>query len=163
MGSLDVAGRHIVQDGVAENVVLRLPCGHILGVLSQHHRQLTLVVQLFHKVGVGLDGPAVRHGACDPLGEVDGVLMLGRKGIGGIFFRLIRVGHVVDTEADDVLRWGRDGAFRRDGLNGQGRDARNGQRQSRPHLRRQKGDGVGQGLIAQPQPAQRPDLPPVLR
>ena len=163
VGRLDIAGRDVVQDGVAEDDVLRLPGRHIFGIHAQHHSQLAFVVQLLHKVGVGLDEAAVRHRPRDPLGKVDGILMPGRKGVGGILFRLVRVGHVVDAQADDVLRRGRDGAFQRDGLNGQGRDARNGQRQSRPHLRGQERDGVGQRLIAQAQPAQRPDLTAICR
>ena len=31
------------------------------------------------------------------------------------------------------------------------------------HLRGEEGDGVGQGLVGEPQPAQRPDLCAVLR
>ena len=67
VGGLHVPGGDIVQDGVAEHIVFGLPGGHVLGVLAQHHGQLTLVVQLLHKVGVGLDEAAVRHCTADPL------------------------------------------------------------------------------------------------
>ena len=158
MGGLDIPCGHIVQDGVAEDVVFRLPCGNILRVLSQNDGQFTFVVQLFHEVGMGLDEAAVRHGPGDPLGKVDGVLMFGRKGVGRVFLGLVGVGHVVDAQTDDILRRRRDGAFRRDGLDGQRRDACDGQRKPGPHLRGQERDGVGQCLVRKAQPAQRPDL-----
>ena len=160
---LHIPGRDIVQDGIAEDVVPGLTGGHIPGIPAQHHSQLTLVIQLFHQIGVGLDGAAVRHGAGHALGKVDGILVLGGKGSGRIFLRLIGVGHIIDAQADDILCRGRDGAFQRDGLHRQSGNARNGQRQPIPHLRGQKRDGLAQGLIAQAQPAQRPDLPPILR
>ena len=43
---LDVPGRDIVQDGVAEDVVSGLPCGNVLGIPAQHDAQLALIVQL---------------------------------------------------------------------------------------------------------------------
>ena len=79
VGGLDIPCGDIVQDGVAEDIVFRLPCGNVLRVLSQNDGQFTFVVQLFHEVGMGLDEAAVRHGPGDPLGKVDGVLMFGRK------------------------------------------------------------------------------------
>ena len=104
MGGLDIPCGDIVQDGVAEDVVFRLPCGNVLRVLSQNDGQFTLVVQLFHEVGMGLDEAAVRHGPGDPLGKVDGVLMFGRKSVGRVFLGLVGVGHVVDAQTDDILR-----------------------------------------------------------
>ena len=89
---------------------------------------------------MGLDEAAVRHGPGDPLGKVDGVLMFGSKSVGGVFLGFVGVGHVVDAQTDDILRRRRDGAFRRDGLDGQRRDACDGQRKPGPHLR---GQGTG--------------------
>ena len=163
MGGLHVPGGDVVQDGVAEHIVFGLPGGHILGILAQHHSQLTLVVQLLHKVGVRLDEAAVRHCTADPLGEVDGVLMLGGKGVRRILFGLVRVCHVVDAQTDYVLCRAGDGALQGDGFHRQRGDAADSQLQTEPHLRGEKGDGVGQGLVGEPQPAQRPDLCAVLR
>ena len=163
MGGLHIAGGNVVQDGVAEHIVLRLPGGHVPGVSAQHHSQFAFVVQLLHKVGVGFNEAAVRHGAADPLGKINGVLMLCGKGIGRVFLCLVRVGHIVDAKAHHVLRRAGNGALQLYGIHGQGRDARNGKLQACPHLRGQKGDGIGQGFIGKAQPAQRPDLCAVRR
>ena len=163
MGGLHIAGGNIVQDGVAEHIALRLTGGHIPGIPAQHHSQFAFVVQLLHKVGVGFNEAAVRHGAADPLGKINGVLMLCGKGIRRVFLCLVRVGHVVDAKAHHVLRGAGDGALQLYGIDGQGRDACNGKLQSGPHLRGQKGNGVGQGFIGKAQPAQGPDLCAVRR
>ena len=110
-----------------------------------------------------LDEAAVRYRAADPLGEVDGVLMLGGKGIRRVLFGLVRVCHIVDAQTDYVLCRAGDGALQGDGLHRQRWDAADGQLQAEPHLRSEEGDGVGQGLVGEPQPAQRPDLCAVLR
>ena len=153
MGGLHVPGGDVVQDGVAEHIVFGLPGGHVLGVFAQHHSQLTFVVQLLHKVGVRFDEAAVRYRAADPLGEVDGVLMLGGKGIRRVLFGLVRVRHVVDAQTDHVLRGAGDGALQGDGLQRQCGDAADGQVQAEPHLRGEEGDSVRQGLVGEPQPA----------
>ena len=111
-----------------------------------------------HKVGVGFNEAAVRHGAADPLGKINGVLMLCGKGIRRVFLCLVRVGHIVDAKAHHVLRGAGDGALQLYGIDGQSRDACNGKLQPGPHLRGQKGNGVGQGFIGKAQPAQGPDL-----
>ena len=94
-----------------------------------------------------LDAAAIRHSPGDPLGKVDRVLMLGGEGVGGILLGLIRVRHIVDAEADDILRRCRDGAFEGHRVDRQGRDACDGQRQSGPHLRGQKGDRIAQCFV----------------
>ena len=144
VGRLHIAGGNVVQDGVAEHIVPGLPGGHVFGVPAQHHGQLTLVVQLLYKVGVGLDEAAVRHGTGDPLGKVDGVLMLGGKGVGGILFRFVRVSHVVDAQADNVLCRAGNGALQLHGIQRDRRDGRQGQRQPGPHGGGQLRDGLGQ-------------------
>ena len=46
-----------------------------------------------------------------------------------------------------------------DGFHRQRRDAADGQLHTEPHLRGEKGDGVGQGLVGEPQPARRVERP----
>ncbi|VDR36823.1 Uncharacterised protein [Alistipes sp. cv1] len=67
--------------------------------------------------------------------------MFGCKGIGRVFLRFVRVGHVVDAKAHHILRRAGNRALQLHGIHGQGRDARNGKLQACPHLRGQKGDG----------------------
>ena len=106
VGGLHIAGGNVVQDGVAEHRVPGLPGRHILGIFAQHHSQLALIVQLLHKVGVGFDKAAVRHGAADPFGKVDGILVLRGKGVGRILLGFVRVRHIVDafsTQHQDAI------------------------------------------------------------
>ena len=163
VGGLHIAGGNVVQDGVAEHIVFCLPGGHIPGIFAQNHSQLAFVVQLLHKVSVSFNKAAVRHSAGNALGKINGILMFGCKGIGRVFLRFVRVGHVVDAKAHHILRRAGNRALQLHGIHGQGRDARNGKLQACPHLRGQKGDGIGQGFIGKAQPAQRPDLCAVRR
>lgn len=55
MSGLQDAGRHIVEDGVAEDVVRRVFRLHVFRRLADNDRQLGLVVQPFHEAGVALD------------------------------------------------------------------------------------------------------------
>lgn len=71
--------------------------------------------------------------------------------------------HIVDAQTDHVLRGAGDGALQGDGFHRQRGDAADGQLQAEPHLWGEEGDGIGQGLVGEPQPAQRPDLCAVLR
>ena len=89
--------------------------------------------------------------------------MLGGKGVRRVLFGFVRVRHIVDAQTDHVLRGAGDGALQGDGLHRQCGDAADGQLQTEPHLRGEEGDGVRQGLVGEPQPAQRPDLCAVLR
>ncbi len=55
VGGLQDTGRHIVEDGIAEDIVRRVFCLHVFRRLADDDRQLGFVVQPLHKAGVALD------------------------------------------------------------------------------------------------------------
>ena len=103
---LEVARRHVVDDGVAEDVTEGLGAGNVAAARADHHRELDLVVQLLGD-GVVDDVVAGADHRGAGLGEVHGVLGRGGAALGGV------VG-VVAAQTEDVARrareWGRAGA-----------------------------------------------------
>ena len=119
VGGLDLPGRHVVDDGVAKDIVRRV-CGlHVFGALPDDDCQLILVVQPICKIGVALNEALRRHGLADPLGKVhgDGPL-LGESAV--IVGRLGQVVPVVHAQADDILPGPGNGGQQGHGGQGQG-------------------------------------------
>ena len=55
IGGLQNAGRHIVENGIAEDVVRRVFRFHVFRRPTDDDCQLSFIVQPFHKTGVALD------------------------------------------------------------------------------------------------------------
>ena len=109
MGGLDLPGGHVVDDGVAEDVVRRVGGLHVPGGPAEDDGQLVLVVQPLRQTCVALNEALRRHGLADPLGEVHGdgpLLGEGAVVVGG----LGQVVPVVHAQADDVLPGPGDGS-----------------------------------------------------
>ena len=117
---LEIPGGHVVEDGVAENIVPRVLRFHVFGGPPNNDRQLGLIVQPLHQALIPGNDPVRVPGPADPLGEVDRHGLFLGEGVRVVPRRLLGVVPVVHPQADHVLSGPGDGGQQLHVLQGHG-------------------------------------------
>ena len=103
MAGLEIPGRHVVDNGIAEHIVKGLRLRDVFCIPSQDHRQLRLIIQAVHQVKVAGDGGAGAGAVGGPLGKVDrlGLFPGEGRGVKPLGLRLVLL--IVHPQADHIL------------------------------------------------------------
>ena len=103
MPCLKGSGADIIDDGVTEQVVLHLFRRHVFRLLADDDRQLRLIIQVGDDIAMAGNPFPRGHRPVHPFGKIDRVRALAAEGLLLEAGRFLRVGHVVDSQADHVL------------------------------------------------------------
>ena len=120
---LDGARAHIVEHGVAKDIVQRLVRADVVRIAADDDGQLRLIVEIGDDVAVAVDAAAGRDGLVHALGKIDREHIGRLDALAGDGLAFLRVVKIVDAEADDILRRMRDGGEQFDFRHGDGRAA----------------------------------------
>ena len=103
MPCLQISGADVVDDGISEDIVFRIPRLYTPGVFSDDHAQFRLIIQTVHQTRIRGNRIARPGQTADSLGKINRIRALSAEGLFGKTARFFGMFVIINSQTHHIL------------------------------------------------------------